>query len=386
MWNDAEAETAGYSLTYNVHKGRASKLSITYEDGKEHVYSTGNVPADPRLFVGLFSKAAKVYTNSFHGTCFSIMFNVPEIKVENPKDSRFTQLKETLGIIQDGSRVVNYDDINRRISEEVTRSHDFIEMCLSPQRRSVSLAYAKNPDVRRSSSSGGCARLAADNVYSKGGVVYGGAFSGDFRKVVCERTVNDGEYMARLVKSKYSFCALPDMNALVKDLDSGREVLVFSSPCHVRAIMKILGKDYENLTLASFRCAGYSNQNKLSLLVDKAESIGGRKVVGIDFRPNHMTKLIVSLEGSRKMVFSKKTTYDFITDKLPMCRRCRYAHGRLPCADIVFGDAWCNYKDKLHFGDEFTPAKGCNLVEVYTDKGMRLFDAIKKDLVVSNIA
>lgn len=386
MWNDAGVEELGYSLTYNVHKGCASKLSLVFQDGKELSYDTGDIPTDPRLFVGLFSKAAKVFTNSFHGICFSIMFNVPEIVVSNPKDSRFVQLKELLGIIQDGYRVVNYEEINRRISEEVRKSHDFMEMCLSPHGRISMLAYAKDKLVRMSSGSGGCARLAADATYSLGGVVYGGAFSEDFRVVVCKRTISDDEYMALLVKSKYSFCPLPDMNELVTDLDSGRNVLVFASPCHVHAIRTLLGRDYPNLTFASFRCVGYSRPSKLSRIVDKAESISGRKVVGIDFRPNHMTKLIVSLEGSRKMFFSKKTTFDFIFDVIPMCRKCRYAHGRLPCADIVFGDAWCNENDKLRLGAEFTPVKGCNLVEVYTEKGKRLFDIISSGVNAVSVA
>lgn len=55
--------------------------------------------AGPREFVELFSKAEYVITDSFHGTCFSIIFGKPFISICNPTNSnRIVSLLESLDL------------------------------------------------------------------------------------------------------------------------------------------------------------------------------------------------------------------------------------------------------------------------------------------------
>lgn len=109
------------------------------EDGIEHLYQVG-----PKEWVGLIMNAAYMVTDSFHGTAFSINFNIPFTTLLNPSSNmnsralsilEITDLKERI-IYDDGSNqlpnslYVDYDRVNPIIDEWRKKSENYIHESL----------------------------------------------------------------------------------------------------------------------------------------------------------------------------------------------------------------------------------------------------------------
>ena len=73
------------------------------DDGVKHFYEIG-----PAEWVGLWSRAKFVVTDSFHGTAFSINFNVPFVTLVNPNSMMNSRVLSVLKITGLENRIV-YD-------------------------------------------------------------------------------------------------------------------------------------------------------------------------------------------------------------------------------------------------------------------------------------
>lgn len=95
-------------LAEQIAKERGLKV-VTFHKRKHYRNEVCRVPnAGPREFLGLFSKAEFIITNSFHGTAFSILFRKPFFSLAtNNKTSRIKDLLDALGLrdrmVDDGS-------------------------------------------------------------------------------------------------------------------------------------------------------------------------------------------------------------------------------------------------------------------------------------------
>lgn len=108
-------------------------------DGIEHLYQIG-----PMEWVGLIMNAAYMVTDSFHGTAFSINFNIPFTTLLNPSsnmNSRALSILEITGlknrlIYDDGSNQlpeslnVDYAKVNSIIDDWRKKSVDYIHNSL----------------------------------------------------------------------------------------------------------------------------------------------------------------------------------------------------------------------------------------------------------------
>lgn len=105
------------------------------DDKIEHLYQVG-----PKEWVGLMLNAAYVVTDSFHGTAFSINFNIPFSTLLNPSSNmnsrvlsilEITNLKDRI-IYDDGSKAIpqnlniDYQEVNKTINKWRKKSEDFI--------------------------------------------------------------------------------------------------------------------------------------------------------------------------------------------------------------------------------------------------------------------
>lgn len=97
--------------------------------------------ASPKDFVGLIQNAAMVFTNSFHGTCFSILFNKPfyTFKFGNSTDLRSASLLSALGIshrliekYEDirNTEELNYTLVENKLQKLRTESAQFLQNAL----------------------------------------------------------------------------------------------------------------------------------------------------------------------------------------------------------------------------------------------------------------
>ena len=92
---------------YNLLIVRICKNAFI-EDKSENVINI--IDAGPREYLGLFAKASFVLTTSFHGTCFSVNFNIPFftiLKKNKTNNSRQIDLLADLGIKK---RILFVDD------------------------------------------------------------------------------------------------------------------------------------------------------------------------------------------------------------------------------------------------------------------------------------
>ena len=134
------------SLARHIAKQRNLKIVRICRDAyPEHSGSDVEeiLTAGPSDFVGLFSKAEFVVTNSFHGTVFSINFSKPfysVIKSHHSTNSRLTSILKKLGledrIVPVGSQLpmisdIDFSDPSAKLETERKLSIEYINKALS---------------------------------------------------------------------------------------------------------------------------------------------------------------------------------------------------------------------------------------------------------------
>lgn len=103
-----EAEVINIKLSFSKIKG---------DDGITHIWNAG-----PREFISIFSQAVYVITDSFHGTAFSINFNIPFTTLLNPASNINSRALSILKLTGTESRLI-YD--NGENKEPDTLNIDF---------------------------------------------------------------------------------------------------------------------------------------------------------------------------------------------------------------------------------------------------------------------
>lgn len=116
---------SGSRYIYNLAKTIASRLGVEViniksnfsrvkeDNGIFHYYDIG-----PREFVALFENAKYVITDSFHGTAFSINFNIPFTTLLNPSSNMNSRVLSILKITGLENRII-YDDGKNRLPESI---------------------------------------------------------------------------------------------------------------------------------------------------------------------------------------------------------------------------------------------------------------------------
>ena len=137
-----------YVLTLARHIAKRRNLKIVRICRDAYPEHSGSdveeiLTAGPSDFVGLFSKAEFVVTNSFHGTVFSINFSKPfysVIKSHHSTNSRLTSILKKLGledrIVPVGSQLpmisdIDFSDPSAKLEAERKLSIEYINNALS---------------------------------------------------------------------------------------------------------------------------------------------------------------------------------------------------------------------------------------------------------------
>lgn len=242
-------------------------------------------------------------------------------------------------------------------------------------------AYARDPAIHKTSSSGGVFYLLARNTLNKGGIVYGAAFNQC--KEVSHARVETFEELEKLRGSKYvqsniGYCYI----SVKEDLDHGFPVLFSGTPCQIGGLKSFLGKDYSNLVCVEVICHGVASQDVLSAYVN--QKFSGRKPdyicfrnkdLGIDhnriefvFQNEHI------IEGTKDNSYMKGYLKNYFTRM--SCFNCTFK-SRNSVADITLGDFWS--------AKEFHPDMDCKFgvsaIITRSSKGQDAINATKPDMV-----
>lgn len=245
-------------------------------------------------------------------------------------------------------------------------------------------AKVKDEEILMNSSSGGIFSAFAKKVIDLGGVVFGAAFTNDF-KSVHHIAVSQKDELYRLQGSKYIQSNMYGVYPKVLNyLENNIPVLFSGTPCQIAGLRSFLKKDYEKLYCLDVVCHGTPVTEVWSTYVNYLENKYGGKLKYISFRDKRKGWLSFSvvykfengkevanpiykdlyMRGFLSNLFLKKSCYD-----------CKFK-GNGSCSDITLADYWGI--QNIH--PEFYDKNGISLVVIKTDKGCQLFNMIASSI------
>lgn len=249
----------------------------------------------------------------------------------------------------------------------------------------VYAAWNKDENVRINSTSGGIFSALAHSVISEGGIVVGAIYDENFEiKHVC--IDNEGK-INELRQSKYAQSIIGNIYRQVKDyLQNGKTVLFCGSPCQSAGLQNFLNKKYDNLYCCDFICRGVISQKVYQKYLKDLESIYDSKVSKVHFKNKDFgwnrfsTK--ISFENGKNYHQDRNHDYymkGYLKHNLYLRPSCHVCHFKtLPrVSDLSLGDFWGigNYKKELDCD------KGTSVILINSQKGQKLFDSIKNNIV-----
>ena len=239
-------------------------------------------------------------------------------------------------------------------------------------------AWAQD-DIRRDSSSGGVFTVLAQSILSKGGVVFGAAWTEDF--YLEHISVRDIEELPKLRHSKYVQSNTKDTFRQVEEiLEGGRSVLYVGTPCQIAGLRSFLGKQYDNLYMIDLICfcSGPAKAFRKYL----SEQYGLENVQQVVFRDKQRGwthgASIHKRDGSVLWLDSGtddyQKAYHNVLLRNKTCEECIYA-GFPRQGDITLGDFWGIEQHDPSWND----GKGTNLLYVNSEIGQRLLDTVSEN-------
>lgn len=255
----------------------------------------------------------------------------------------------------------------------------------SPMNFSISAfsAVNKEENTRMKSSSGGIFSLISREILKDGGIVFGAAFSDDFKKVN-HIGIEKADELHKLQGSKYLQSRIGKAYIEAeKYLKEGRKVLFSGTPCQIGGLYSYLQKDYENLYTQDIICHGVPSPLVWKKYVEYFENKFNSKINSLSFRNKYSGWrnycLDISFENKKEYKnFSSNDLYmrGFVSNLFlrQSCYFCNFK-GVERQSDITLADFW-GVEKVLSKDDD----KGTSLVLINTEKGRALFDLINNDI------
>ena len=246
------------------------------------------------------------------------------------------------------------------------------------------VAYAKDKDEQRTSTSGGLASVLCRRFLQQGGVVYG-CTSCDYPKIHHVRITDENE-LYRIKGSKY---VQSDTETVFKEIKAdlkSKKVIFIGTPCQCAGLRNYIRGMEANIILVDFVCHGVPSQQLLhDAIAAQGYAFNAKEVYFREKEPNGVSKYgLFVYDGNHNCLY--KGYYpqdDFIVTFLSglfyrqSCYACRYAQPQR-CSDITLGDYWDIEKNskmpKQRYG-------GMSMVIVNPQKGQKLFSYCAQDVI-----
>lgn len=245
---------------------------------------------------------------------------------------------------------------------------------------------AINPEeqVRLESSSGGVFSALANRVLEEDGVVFGAAWTEDFREVRHIGVESVAE-LAKLRGSKYVQSTLGASYLQVKKhLEEGRKVLFSGTPCQAEGLKTFLRKDYDNLLCVDIVCHGVPAPAVWQRYLEECEKTAGAPVQSVQFRSKdtgwQSSTVKLAFQNGHKQ--AKLISQDFFVNAFlrnaclrPSCHDCRFKKlNRV--SDLTLADFW-GIEDIY---PEMDDNKGTSLVLAHSEKGRKALSELGLNL------
>lgn len=250
-------------------------------------------------------------------------------------------------------------------------------------------AISNDEAQRMKSSSGGVFSLLAECILEQGGVVFGAAYTEDF-KAVRHVAIESRQELWKLQGSKYLQSQIGRTYAQAKGfLRQGRPVLFTGTACQIAGLYAYLGKDDALLYTQSVVCHGVASPLIWEKYADFRENTAGQKLKAVSFREKtpswkHYSLHLDFADGAK---FEERAVNDpymkcYIRNYTlrPSCYRCRFK-SQGDSSDLTLGDFW----GIQYVHPEMNDDKGTSLVLVRSEKGKQLLDRIRPQLKLQEV-
>lgn len=248
--------------------------------------------------------------------------------------------------------------------------------------------YAKNVnrDVRVNSSSGGIFAELAESVLSEHGVVFGAAFSSDWRNVN-HIAVQSSEELYKLIGSKYVQSEIGESFVEAKEyLESGKKVLFAGTPCQIHGLYSFLNKDYTNLVTIEVICHGVPSKKVWDKYLDGILEKQNGDISNVSFRfkepgwRNYSLKFEFEGGSVKSSPVSTDPYMQALLNNLslrPSCYDCG-CKDMVGVSDITLGDAW----GIENYCKELDDNMGTSVIFVRTSTGKDMINRVSSNLQI----
>lgn len=369
-------------------------------------------------FPSLVFNAECVYTTTFHGTIFSLMFAKRFCALSRlPKVANLLEQLETYdhelnldfsyddfcavlnkfadrSVIGDGLNRLKStsEDILWKAIEEI-ENNGYTPIGNHYESRCKYLyGYTKQDDIRRKSSSGGLFYELSQVILEDGGVVFGACYDKEMHQVVHKSTEETS--IENMPKSKYVESKLGDTYKKNETyLKDGKKVLFCGTPCQAAGLYNLKEKKwsrYKNqLFILDFLCEGVPSYKIFQEYIKDSENKSEKEIETIEFRSKsygwnvHCMKIQYK-DGTSRIIpsFSDSYIHTFIMD-LTMNRRSCYAcpFREKKYSDVTIGDFWkVSNVDKSCVDN-----KGVSAIFVNSEAGNILIEKARKNLYIKEL-
>lgn len=369
-------------------------------------------------FPSLVFNAECVYTTTFHGTIFSLMFAKRFCALSRlPKVANLLEQLETYD--HELNLDFSYDDfcavlnkfadrsvIGNGLNRLKSTSEDILWKAIEEienngytpignhyeSRCKYLYGYTKQDDIRRKSSSGGLFYELSQVILEDGGVVFGACYDKEMHQVVHKSTEETS--IENMLKSKYAESKLGDTYKKIETyLKDGKKVLFCGTPCQAAGLYNLKEKKwsrYKNqLFILDFLCEGVPSYKIFQEYIKDSENKSEKEIETIEFRSksygwNVYCMKIQYKDGTSRIIpsFSDSYMHTFIMD-LTMNRRSCYAcpFREKKYSDVTIGDFWkVSNVDKSCVDN-----KGVSAIFVNSEAGNILIEKARKNLYIKEL-
>ena len=264
---------------------------------------------------------------------------------------------------------------NRNIENRNTRTQTFV-------------GYYKDDEVRKQSSSGGIFSAIAEWILQQKGVVFGAAFDENFE--VHHIAVETKEELIKLRGSKYVQSRLENTFLEAKEyLEKKRKVLFTGTACQIAGLKNYLSAEYENLYTVDVLCHGAPSPKIWRMYLDDKKEQYQASINKVEFRnkDDGWKNFSINIAFSNMERFythhNKEKFMRMFLDNLdlrPSCYSCVFKE--IPrISDVTIGDSW----GVENYMPDMDDDKGTSVILVHSSNGEKIFQEIRKKLIVSEV-
>lgn len=247
---------------------------------------------------------------------------------------------------------------------------------ISNDQRKLVVAYNKDEEIRKNSTSGGLFTILAKAVYKNGGVVCAARFDDKYSvEHYCSLSIDDIEQFRG---SKYLQSRIGNTFSEIRHfLKEGKPVLFVGLPCQVAGLRKFLIKDYDSLVTVDMVCMGVGSPKVwdayLNIFINKQKI---KKIVFKD-KVKGWHNWLFKIEKTDGTFYEKGVDNAYFNGYLKhlfyreSCHSCHFK-GVERCSDITIADGWGI--DKLY--PDFDDNRGCSTVILQSTKGKKMWDEL----------